>query len=207
MQRKESHGSGLMYDVAGLMPAAKSIGIAAGRLNKRTMQVNKMLLTTAMLILISALAFTQELNQSIQDANRNEVVLIDFIDRSGLQSGDFAPHYEREYHAYQADYEIIQTLKESMSEITITIILASWCGDTKMQLPRFLKILDEMGFREENLVMIGVDSNKQALELEVDVFDIKRVPTFIVFRNEIEIGRIVERPHRSLETDLLHILR
>lgn len=171
------------------------------------MQVNKMILSLSMLVFISASIHAQDLNQHIQDANRNEMVLIDFVDRSGLETGTMAPYYEREYHTYQADHEVIETLKTSLDGITITIILASWCGDTRLQLPRFLKVLDEIGFREENLVMIGVDSNKQALELQIDVFDIQRVPTFIVFRDAVEIGRIIEQPQRSLEADLLRILR
>lgn len=160
-----------------------------------------------MLVFISAYTYAQDLNQLIQDANRNEMVLVDFVDRSGVETGTLAPYYKREYHAYQADHEVLETLKTSLDGITITIILASWCGDTRLQLPRFLKVLDEIGFSEENLVMIGVDSNKQALELQVDVFDIQRVPTFIVLRNDIEIGRIIERPQHSLEADLLRILK
>jgi hypothetical protein len=37
-------------------------------------------------------------------------------------------------------------------------------------------------------------------------FKIKKTPTFIILRNQVEIGRIVERPEISLEADLLKIL-
>jgi hypothetical protein len=37
-------------------------------------------------------------------------------------------------------------------------------------------------------------------------FKVKKTPTFILLRNNKEIGRIVEKPDISLETDLLKIL-
>jgi hypothetical protein len=53
--------------------------------------------------------------------------------------------------------------------------------------------------------MIGVDFDKKAREIDVDVFNISRVPTFIFHRNEIEIGRITETPIETLEEDFLKI--
>ena len=36
--------------------------------------------------------------------------------------------------------------------------------------------------------------------------DIQRTPTFIFFKNGVEIGRIVETPRDSLENDILKIV-
>jgi hypothetical protein len=36
--------------------------------------------------------------------------------------------------------------------------------------------------------------------------DIKRVPTFIIYKNNIETGRIIENPTTSLEQDMVNIL-
>jgi thiol-disulfide isomerase/thioredoxin len=96
-------------------------------------------------------------------------------------------------------------LKTALSDIQIIVVLATWCGDSKEQVPRFLKVLDQADFEPERCTMIGVDSQKQARDLDVSVYDIERVPTFIFYRNEIEIGRIVETPLHSLESDILNI--
>ena len=37
--------------------------------------------------------------------------------------------------------------------------------------------------------------------------NIERVPTFIIYRGEKEIGRIVETPKKSLERDLWNIVK
>ena len=55
--------------------------------------------------------------------------------------------------------------------------------------------------------MICVGRDKKAEGTEVDLLDIKYVPTFIVYRNGKEIGRIVESPQTTLEGDLKNILK
>ena len=41
---------------------------------------------------------------------------------------------------------------------------------------------------------------------EYNKLDIQSVPTFIIFKNNIEAGRIIENPVTSLEQDLVNIL-
>jgi hypothetical protein len=43
-------------------------------------------------------------------------------------------------------------------------------------------------------------------EIEAKRYDIKKIPTIIIYRNNTEIGRIIETPHTTLEKDLLDIL-
>ena len=87
------------------------------------------------------------------------------------------------------------------------IVFGSWCHDSKIQLPRFIKVLDLAGYDERDLMIIGVDSNKNALLMNIEDLDIKRVPTFIIMQNGIELGRIIESPVKSLERDLWKIVR
>jgi hypothetical protein len=54
--------------------------------------------------------------------------------------------------------------------------------------------------------MIAVDSKKQASGLDITAYDIERVPTFIIYKEGKEIGRIIETPVQSLEADLQKIL-
>ena len=41
---------------------------------------------------------------------------------------------------------------------------------------------------------------------EYDQLEIQRVPTFIIYKNNIEAGRIIENPVTSLEQDMVNIL-
>ena len=89
--------------------------------------------------------------------------------------------------------------------------MGTWCGDSRRELPRVLKMLDCCNFPMKNLTMVMV-SNKDSLykkspQHEEAGKNIVRVPTIIVEQKGIEVGRIIEFPKTSLEKDLLSILR
>lgn len=93
---------------------------------------------------------------------------------------------------------------------TIEIFFGTWCGDSKREVPHFLKLLHEIAFPEEKIQMIAVGNKdtllKQSPEHEEEGKGIFRVPTFIVYKNGNEINRITEFPVNSLEQDLLDII-
>jgi hypothetical protein len=72
--------------------------------------------------------------------------------------------------------------------------------------PQFLKILDLSEFEQIKLKIINVDRKKKSPTHEEKNKNIEFVPTFILNRDGIEIGRIVEFPIITLESDLLNIL-
>jgi thiol-disulfide isomerase/thioredoxin len=185
--------------------AANSYNFAAQI--KYGMQLNHILFSALAAAYFSLGIQAQEMNRSINDQVRNRPVLVDYVDRAGLQTGEFADFFTAEYDAYQPDIEIVGKLGNSLHEdIQIMIVLATWCSDSKREVPRFLKLLDLIGFDDSNLVMVGVDSHKKAYDVSVDELNIEFVPTFIILRKEVELGRIIEYPENSLEADLLRII-
>ena len=84
--------------------------------------------------------------------------------------------------------------------------MGSWCPDSRREVPRFMRILHVWQFPLENVTFIGVDNAKLSPVGEYDKLDIQRVPTFIIYRNNLEAGRIIENPSTSLEQDLVNIL-
>lgn len=120
-------------------------------------------------------------------------------------------YWKETYHLYYQDYvvneAIISKVHTLTEDIKITIVLATWCIDSKEQVPAFLKIIDMLNFNYENITIIGVDRNKKSKTANIDNLDIEYVPTFIFYKNEKEIGRIIESPYETLEKDILNILR
>ena len=94
----------------------------------------------------------------------------------------------------------------NMSDISIKIVLGTWCPDSRREVPRFMRIIDELDIPHDRLEFIGVDDVKISPIENFDSLDIIRVPTFIFFRNNLEIGRIIENPVTSLEQDMIDIL-
>lgn len=119
----------------------------------------------------------------------------------------FNPGYEN-YTPIATQLSLLQ--KEQLGNTRIRIFFGSWCGDSKRELPRFLKLLSAISFPPEKIELIAVGGNdslvKQSPGHEEAGLGIFRVPTFIMYRNGTEIGRINEFPVHSLERDLYDIL-
>ncbi len=121
---------------------------------------------------------------------------------------DFQKNYtwfDENYKAYKTDKKVISELKQKFKNVKVLAFMGTWCGDSRRKVPRFYKILDEIQYDFKDLKMIAVNRKKKANGLEQD-YDIKRIPTFIVLKNNKELGRIIETPKFKLEKDLLKIV-
>ncbi|MEI6854446.1 MAG: thioredoxin family protein [Bacteroidota bacterium] len=150
----------------------------------------------------------QDMNKKVFDEKSQTDILVGNCTREGLLGVEFANSYNEEYPAYNPNGDVIIALKEKVKGVKCVIVLGTWCGDSKEQVPRFLKIDDLLGNLFEELKIISVDRNKEAPEMNIkEKYLIEKVPTFIFYRGDTEIGRITETPKESLEKDLLEILK
>lgn len=164
-------------------------------------------LFTALLILFAMNVSAQEINKKVQDASGNVTGLINICTREGLATvPEMKQRYDVEYPNYQPDSTTIAALKPLLKNKKITIVMGTWCGDSKLQVPHFYKILDGLGVKEKKVTLICVDHSKKAENGLLDNLNILRVPTFIVYEKDHELGRIIESPKVTLEKDLLAIL-
>lgn len=160
------------------------------------------------IILFAAIANAQELNKKLNDQIVDKEILLNECSRDGLVSfPDFKGSYDIFYDNYQVDSTQLDRLKKLMENKKVKVVLGTWCGDSKMQIPHFLKVADALKTDSNSITFIAVDGNKQAEKGLLNGLNIERVPTFIVTDNEgKEIGRIIESPRKSIELDLIEIL-
>jgi len=120
------------------------------------------------------------------------------------------PHSEwfvKAYDDYQINTEAVNKLLDIPHEgLSIKIVMGTWCPDSRREVPRFMRIIDVWKFPTNNLTFIGVDNAKLSPVGEYEKLDIQRVPTFIIYKNNVEAGRIIENPVTSLEQDMVNIL-
>ena len=99
-----------------------------------------------------------------------------------------------------------QLLEISKDDISIKIVMGTWCPDSRREVPRFLRVLNIWQFPLTRVTIYGVDKEKKCPVGDFDQLKIERVPTFILYKNNIEVGRIIETPKTSLEQDMVNIL-
>jgi thiol-disulfide isomerase/thioredoxin len=128
-----------------------------------------------------------------------------------LEEPPFAEWFHKGYEEYRPNAAVLQSLRDAeRGDVTMTLFYGTWCGDSRREVPRVVRLLDEMGFPRERVELIAVDTvegkQKRSPGGEEAGLEIYRVPTLIVRRGAREVARIVEFPVLSLERDLLAIL-
>lgn len=164
-------------------------------------------LITLILLTTSILSFSQPLNRSFESAS-GRVTLLGEVSLERLAEEPFDEWYSKNHKEYRVEETNIN-LSEADS---ITIFMGTWCGDSKREVPRFVKILEKNNYDLSKLKILclntGFQNYKQAPERQERGVNIHRVPTFLFHdSNGEEIGRIVEEPVVSLEQDINTILK
>jgi thiol-disulfide isomerase/thioredoxin len=133
--------------------------------------------------------------------------ILGYFNRNRLTYYPYSTFFQSGYDDYQPSAEALNNLLDiSHENITIKIVMGTWCSDSRREVPKYLKVLDLWNFPSAGVTYIGVDEEKQSPVGEYSNLDIVRVPTFIVYKNNIESGRIIENPVTSLEQDMVKIL-
>lgn len=114
-----------------------------------------------------------------------------------------------QYPQYRPDADKVAQLRNALQGVEIYVAGGAWCDDTRREIPRLVSLLDQCNFPPDNFHYSGV--NREKKPLNENGFAAKPgltlVPLIAVYRNGAEIGRITEVPKKSLEADLLDILR
>ncbi len=107
------------------------------------------------------------------------------------------------------NYTVEKINRDNFSELynyDIEIFMNTLCHDSQREIPRLIKILNELNFPENKLKIILLNPNKESkMGYEVNK-NITNTPTIIFNLDNTEVNRIVEFPKESLESDILKIL-
>jgi len=107
---------------------------------------------------------------------------------------------------YHPNRDMIDGLNRISGDYRFVVFAGTWCSDTKELLPKFYKVLTEVGIDLRSVEMYGVNRAKEALNIESTLYGIKNIPTVIIMHQYREVGRIVETVNLSIEEDLYSIM-
>ncbi len=157
-------------------------------------------------IIISINLFAQD-GITVIDEQTDEPMLLGRHNREAFSDSSFSWWFNEEYEYYSIDDSVLVFLKDRMENVNVTVVMGTWCSDSRREVPHFYKIVDYLGFDESNIDLICVDRAKVGVADEVDGLNIKLVPTFIFYKDGEELGRIVETPEGTLEKDISEIIK
>ena len=158
-------------------------------------------------ILFTSISFAQDINFLSVDSTENEPMLLGYCNRDAFKDTSFSWWFNSEYLLYNVDSVSGEKIKNEMKDVKATIVMGSWCSDSRTWVPKFFKIMDFIKYPSDSITIICVDRKMHGRKNEVDTLNIEKVPTFIFYRNGKELGRIIESPKVSLMKDMIAILK
>lgn len=142
-------------------------------------------------------------NKVVLDTTIQEDILLGYCTATGLRDSlIFKEYFEVAKQEYTPTIEAFTGLMDSLSKVEITIIFGTWCSDSQREVPRVIMLLDELGYPMNRLNIIAVNRQKLFPRVDLSNYNFEFVPTIIFYKKGIEIGRIIELPVETLETDI-----
>lgn len=165
---------------------------------------------TCIISLLLSVAVMGQTPERVMDEKSQTQILIGLTDAKYLLEGELGISFNTEYANYNPDTALISQIsskiQSSDTDVQLTIVLGTWCGDSKEQVPRFYRINKLLKTPFQDIKVICVDRQKKAGTYDIADLKIEKVPTFIFSRNGVEIGRIIETPLVTIESDIMKIL-
>jgi len=158
------------------------------------------------LLLISYSVFQAQTCKRVTDNRTNKLMLIGQGARADFADSSFAGWFNEGYKFYKPHFANEKALASKLKNYKIKIIMGTWCSDSRREVPAFYKVLDELKYPTDKINLVFVDRKLKAPGVDKKKENITNVPTIIVSQKGKEVGRIVESPINTLESDLSDIL-
>lgn len=154
----------------------------------------------------SFVVYGQSVNFMSKDPMTGKPMLWGNCTREAFNDSSFSWWFNSEYNMYEVDSTSLEIISDKIKSTDITIVMGTWCSDSRTLVPEFYKILDYFTYPSDKVKLIMVDREKKGRKDEVDDLNIHLVPTFIFYENGKEKGRIIEAAAETLEKDMVRIL-
>lgn len=122
----------------------------------------------------------------------NNKILKGLISRDMLEGDTAFKWFHENQSGYTPDADQTAVLKAKSSGVQFLVFGGTWSNDTKYILPKFFSLLDAASFPRDQVTLVGVDHDKKSTNHLSESMHITSIPTFIVLKNGLEVGRVVD---------------
>ncbi|HEV7238318.1 MAG TPA: HEAT repeat domain-containing protein [Thermoanaerobaculia bacterium] len=121
------------------------------------------------------------------------------------------PDYAQRKSDYTPDITVLEMMKSYIrADDRVEVYMGTWCPDSQREVPKFLRIVDDLRAQfgvELPVTFVALDRDKAKPADLIAGKHIEKVATFIYYRGDKELGRIVEKTQSPLfEDDLLALV-
>lgn len=127
----------------------------------------------------------------LQEVNGEKMLLGEVQYRDILH---YFPAWQKADQQDQVNPAEVESLKQIQEPLEVTCYLGTWCSDSREGVPPFIKAVEAAQNKHIEVNLVGVDRKKMDPENTAIQYDVQRVPTFIIFKDGQEIGRMEEFP-------------
>lgn len=168
------------------------------------------LILTILMVIFPLVTSAQEKIYNVETESVSEYVdkiLNGPITKEGLKKLPYKVWFNTNYKTYIVDNNTLKNIpKRKLKDLKILVFMGTWCHDSNREIPRLMRVCEELGIYDQ-LELYGVDVNKKSRLEREKAYDIKKTPTIILLRDGKEIARILEKPEVSFEQDFEKILK
>ncbi len=100
----------------------------------------------------------------------------------------------------------IDKLKQFKQDVEIKVYFGQWCHDSQREVPRLIKLFDQLNQDNFKVWYYGVDLKKSDPLGLAKADNLRRTPTIIVYQDGKELGRILEVPRVDWASDIAGLL-
>ncbi len=137
---------------------------------------------------------------------RTDSAVTGWVEKSIFLTDPGHAGFRAHYDTVRVDENLAGMIHSLSEGVEVLVFYGSWCGDSRVQVPLFLRIAEKSGIPDKRIRYYALDRSKSSPDGLESRYAIERVPTFIFLRDGNEIGRVVESPRTTLEGDIVAIL-
>lgn len=151
----------------------------------------KKLVLALILFNVTSAAVAQSPYLSVKDYG-TQYFLNGIITKYALSNDSNFKWYDRNFKSYSIPADVNKAFADAKGKVKFVVFGGTWCEDTQSILPKFFKIQEAAMIPDADISFFAVDRNKKTVGGIADAFKIINVPTIIVMKDGIEVGRVVE---------------
>ena len=149
------------------------------------------------LLLLIFNSCNESLNYNLKDGE---------VDKDYLFNSKNTKWFPKNYDSYKSDIFLSENNFDNIDNFIIELYMGITCHDSEREIPRLIKILDEINFPDNQINIFLLKRDKTSDYEYEKGKNITNTPTIIFYKDSIEINRIVEFPIETLERDIYKII-